>query len=296
MIQIDRMIIDDAGGNPEKLAFSVIKQIVDLSPPVPVREIAEAVDIYEIREDALIGFEGGLITTQDKSEGAILVRGDRPEARKRFTISHELGHYLNPWHTAKRADGFRCRAKDMAVVRFQVGDRAMQMEVEANQFAAELLMPTSFITSFIHRLAGIDIEHILLVAEKFEVSREAAARRYVEAHDEFAAVIFSKDGVIRYAKKHKSFPPLCVRKDDLLPELCISKRSSLPVGRVSDWCDVDGDIWLRDAKGRHIVEQTLAQHNGFRMTLISVSEDESNDDEQETDWNPPSFHRPRRRP
>ncbi len=291
MLKIDRMEIDDAGGNPSKLAHSVLKQIPDLKPRIPVREIAFAVGIYEIREEPLVGIEGGLIAPDDKSEGAILVNLDRPEKRKRYTIGHELGHYLNPWHKPAAQEGFRCSPKDMAVEAFRAGDRAAQMEVEANQFAAELLMPAGLVNGFLRRLSGIDIDHILSMSEDFRVSREAAARRYVALHDDPAAVIFSKDGVIRYIKKHPHFPAIEVWSRDPLPAISVSARSRLQVGQISDWDAVDAGVWLRDPKGRQICEQTLAQRNGFRLTLITLAEIEDEDDGGDEDWAPPTFHR-----
>jgi len=290
VFQIDRIEIEDAGGNPAKLAQSVIKQIPDLGPRVPVREIAKAVDIYEIKEESLVGIEGGLITPDDKSEGAILVNADRSEERKRYTIGHELGHYLNPWHKPAAPKGFRCSLKDMAVEAFKAGDRAVQMEVEANQFAAELLMPATLVEQFLLRHSGINIDHIRTMADRFLVSREAAARRYIGLHDEPAAVIFSKEGVIRYAKKHRHFPSIDVWSRDPLPAPSASARSSLPVGEVSDWESVDGGIWLREPKGRKVYEQTLAQKSGFRLTIITLEEIEDEDDEGDEDWSPPTFH------
>ena len=79
---IDRMEIDDAGGDPIKLAEAITKQLPDLSKAIPVREIASAVDIYDIREEALDQIEGGLVTLDDKSIGEILVHRDRPENTK----------------------------------------------------------------------------------------------------------------------------------------------------------------------------------------------------------------------
>lgn len=197
MLQIDRMEIDDTGGDPTKLAAAIIKQMPDLSGRVPVREIAAALDIYEIREENLVGLEGGLIVPENKSEGAILVNADRLETRKRYTIAHELGHYVNPWHKANSPDGFRCRSRDMAIESFKPGDRNAQMEMQANQFAAELLMPPTLVRAFMRRRVGIDIDHILAFASHFEVSKEAAARRYVTKVEEPAAVVFSKEGTIR---------------------------------------------------------------------------------------------------
>lgn len=291
MIQIDRMQLDDAGGNPVVLAQAVIKQIPDLKLPIPVRSIAKAVDIREIREEPLDNFEGVLITDAEKSSGSILVNAVRAETRKRYTIGHELGHYLNLWHKPAESQGFRCRPQDMAAEKFGPSDRAGKMEVEANEFAAELLMPTSLVKSFLNRLKGLDIDHIKSMASSFDVSREAAARRYVIAQDEPSALVFSKNGIIRYVKKHQYFPSLNVWKDDSLPTSCISKRSTLPIGKVSDWDTVDAGIWLTQPKGRRICEQTLAQENGFRMTLLVLEDQEPDDDERNTDWHSPTFHR-----
>jgi Zn-dependent peptidase ImmA (M78 family) len=292
MLQIDRMEIDDVGGNPVKLAQAVLNQVIDLKPPVPVREIAKALDIYEIREESLVELEGGLVTPEDKSEGAILVNADRPETRKRYTIGHELGHYLNLWHKPASTEGFRCSTRDLAATTFKEGSRAIQMEVEANNFSSELLMPTHQFHTSLSRRAGIDIDHILSVADEYFVSREAAARRYIEHSAEPSAVVFSYEGTIRYIKAHPKFPALDVWSKDPLPINSISQRSSLPVGEVSDWDIIDGGVWLRDTKGQRVCEQTLAQVNGYRLTLIALEEPIEDDDEYgEEDWTPPTFHR-----
>ena len=292
MLQIDRMEIDDVGGNPTKIALAVIKQMPDLVLPVPVREIAEALDIYEIREGPLSGLEGGLITSAEKSEGAILVNSDRPEQRKRYTIGHELGHYLNPWHKPASTEGFRCSSSDMGVESNRTGDRAVQMEVEANEFAAELLMPSHMFRSRLDRHAGLDLDHVLSLAEEFFVSREATARRYVAFANEPAAVIFSKEGVVRYVKKHPRFPTLGAWAKDPLPVGSLSAKCSLPVGKVSQWDTVNGDVWLRDARGQLVCEQTLAQKNGFRLTILALEDAPDEYDKlDEDEWDPPKFRR-----
>lgn len=294
MLQIDRMAVDDVGGDPAKIALAIVSQLSDLKAPIPVREIAEAVDIYEIREERLSGLEGGLITSADKSEGAILVNADRDEKRKRYTIAHELGHYLNPWHKANSSEGFRCASRDLAAERFQQGDRAAQMEVEANEFAAALLMPPNLVHEAMRRLSGIDISHILAMSSRFEVSREAMARTYVGALDEPAAVVFSKENIIRYVRKSQYFPSLSVWCGDQLPAASLSRRRSALVGEVSDWFDAAGDVWLSGQKKRKICEQTFAQQNGYRLTLLALTdiEEEQDDDEEiEARWREPKFHR-----
>jgi len=286
-LTIDRMEIDDAGGNPAKLAASILKQLPDLSARIPVREIAAAVDIYDIREERLEGLEGALVVADDKSEGAILVRSDRPERRKRYTIAHELGHYVNPWHQSDSPEGFRCRASDMAVDDRSVQTRALKMEYQANEFAAELLMPANELRAFLRRKSGVDVGHILKLADRFFVSREAMARRYVTHVDEPAAIIFSRENQIRYIKKTEDFPRLDVWNRDPLPANSLSCVSNTEIGEVTDWTEVSGQIWLDRSQGYTLYEQTLAQQNGFRITLLTVDKT----DEENDAWEMPQFRR-----
>lgn len=286
-LTLNRMEIDDVGGEPNKLAAVITKQLPDLSKPIPVREIAAAIDIYEIREESLDGLEGGLIVARDKSEGAILVRRDRSERRKRYTIAHEIGHYVNPWHKSDSPEGFRCRTRDMALDRYNPNDRATKMEVQANQFAAELLMPRQQVDQFLESKMGADIVNILSMADRFHVSREAAARRYVARIEEPIAVVFSKDGRIRYAKSNDDFPRLNVWNGELLPAESLSFTVQSAEGNVSDWAEVHGHTWLKRSRGFMVCEQTLTQQGGFRMTLLMVERDEDEDDA----WEPPRFRR-----
>jgi len=82
--------------------------------PVPVAAIAAALDIVEIRTAATRGLEGALVTTEERSEGIIMVRAGATSQRRRFTVGHELGHFLNPEHKTTTETGFACTEKDLA--------------------------------------------------------------------------------------------------------------------------------------------------------------------------------------
>ena len=91
------------------------------------------------------------------------VNSSHPKTRQRFSIAHELGHYLSgheEFDEEKRA--FVDPSKKYLSPQFK-------QEEEADEFAAELLMPES--------LLNIDVleNHLTLteLAEKYEVSEQA---------------------------------------------------------------------------------------------------------------------------
>ena len=68
---------------------------------------------------------------------AIVVNDSHSDVRQRFTIAHELGHLLLHGYTSAHADrSFKVRLRDS-----QSSEGSVREEIEANRFAAELLMP-----------------------------------------------------------------------------------------------------------------------------------------------------------
>lgn len=280
MVTIDRMELADIG-NPVQLAKAVIGQISDIILPVPVRDIAASLDIAEIKPITVSGFEGGLITFDDKSSGCILINENSRPQRQRFTIGHELGHYLNPWHNPGSEGQFMCKAQDMVASGNPVGGR-QKMEVEANQFSAELLMPSQFMRDDVKRLNAPEIDHIVALATKYDVSKESMGRRYIEFQDEPCALVFSRNGKLSYMVKGQYFPQLSIwQKGDAIPENSLTKTYNDQSGNSSDWREHASDIWLRNSnKYESVYEQVLLQENGYRITLLTLG-DEADEDEEE---------------
>lgn len=68
----------------------------------------------------------------------ILINLGIPDARQRFTLAHEFGHVIIPWHSGmifSNIDRISRNANSLY----------REMEAEANRFAAELLMPSDWI-------------------------------------------------------------------------------------------------------------------------------------------------------
>jgi len=105
---LDRIDVEGAGPNATRLAKAIHGQLGPRPGPVKVHEIARALDIVDIREEALDGFEAALITLPDRPYGSILINLNSSPQRRRYSVGHELLHFLNPWHEPTLPVGFQC--------------------------------------------------------------------------------------------------------------------------------------------------------------------------------------------
>lgn len=284
-MKVSRIDLADFG-SPERLVQGILTQVPDMPIPVPVEELAQQLDIIGIEELETDAFEGGLLTERDKANGIILVNRASGHRRRRFTIGHELGHFLCPSHLPKDDDGFRCTPADMRRASASNSDRAAQMEVEANRFAALLLLPQAQFRKDMNCRPSANIQHIIELANRYDVSKEATARRYVDLHDEPCAAVISQNGQILRCYRGAGFPFIGPGKGDPVPAGSITTRGGLAHGVVSDLEEVDAALWVPSDRGRRtpvLYEQTHQQREGFRLTLLTIdsAREEQADEEEE---------------
>lgn len=280
---------------PEALLTEIHKLQGGVFPiPVPIREWAFALDITAIEALETEGFEGGLLMYSDRNAGTILVNEAAGERRQRFTIGHELAHFLLPWHTPRNGQAFLCSAKDMAVFGpKRGGDRYTEMEAQANRFSAGILMPAAPFRTDLRARRHLEVAHIVELADRYDVSKEAMARRCVDLHDDEIAVVLSRAGTVVRAYRGKDFPRFNFKLNDPLPAASGARRATLTPGQSSAWGEAPADHWLDNVKGT-VSEQSIGQQNGFRMTLLTFepdSDDQDEDEAVERAWAPPRFGR-----
>lgn len=144
-------------------------------PPVPVEAIARAGGA-EIRYSPFEGDISGMVF-RDNARVVIGVNSLHHPNRQRFTIAHEIGHMLLHKGVEVHVDrAFRINLRN------DVSSKAVDPEeIEANRFAAELLMPE-------HMLVGdlkgrvIDFENeddLRRFAVKYRVSLQAFTFRLI---------------------------------------------------------------------------------------------------------------------
>jgi len=283
-MDVGRMDLDGAG-SPNALVIKILKAEPGLKAPIPIEELALQLDIKEIRLVAADGFEGGLITDAGRSEGFILVNQGAVRGRKRFTIGHELGHFLLTHHKPPPG-GFQCSRDDMR--RFSANERDAygRMEVEANQFSGLMLMPPPMVRRFMERFRDADLNHIMDVATEYDVSKEVAARGYAQFHEQVVAMVVVKDGKILRTYSHPKFPRIAPAWGSPVPANTLFHRAGHQVNVASSIAEARAEAWLESDWGKRLPdlsEQVYPQQGGFALIMLwadLVDEDEEFDPDE----------------
>ncbi len=175
-------------------AKAIIKTLQIRNPSeITVKEIAAVRGAF-VKERSLTGSEARLV--RKGSIGIITINDMIPEnSRRRFAIAHELGHF--ELHNSSQL--LVCNEEDMFI-----WNHRKNQEVEANEFAANLLMPKHLFLRFL-QCKTPNIEHIREVANEFRTSLTATALRYVGLSSEPCAFVVSRDGAIEWYKKSSAF-------------------------------------------------------------------------------------------
>lgn len=199
----------------------------------------------------------------------IMVAAGQSRGRRRFSVAHELGHLYIPTH-ADRPAGWCSEAAMEA--QEGTGDK---QEWEANDFAAELLMPLHLFSSdaanFVPSFASVCG---LAAADQYDVSVTAAAVRYVELTRHACALVSSRNGRIEWVTKSEPFVYRIPWIGDKVPAESVAARSHEPVAGPHL---LDAHVWLEYAQ-RRCVELFESTHwvpsQQQILSLVWVVEDE----------------------
>src|SRR6266571_785243 len=148
----------------EQEARNILQSCAITAPPVDVKGIAEQLGYRVVLKFFDEEDLSGTVVRDDRGAVTLGINTLHPQVRQRFSIAHEIGH---AWlHLAKAT-----RGED-------------QKEIEANQFAAALLMPSQLVHDCLAALAGsprkLSIDTAVSeLATRFYVSTQAMRFRLV---------------------------------------------------------------------------------------------------------------------
>jgi Zn-dependent peptidase ImmA (M78 family) len=209
-------LLDDLGiTEPEEIDLEAIAQFVGAT----------------VTRHKLIGAEARIVGLND--EAIITVNQDSLPTRQRFSIGHELGHWMNDRGQIDLACGTDKQE------RFYTGT---DKESLANEFATELLLPSSMFTPRLAKRPPT-LETIKDLGSTFRASFTATARRTVDLGAHPAIVICSSITKRVWFKASSEiegvlWPNRNTSKDTLAYDLLT--RTDL--GEATD--EVDADAWI----------------------------------------------------
>lgn len=246
---------------PEQYAQDIVSSF-DLTPPIDLAKICETLEL-KINYEPLCSIEALLIVSSGKKNVIIDNSKKIYPQRERFTIAHEIGHYIIPWHeNLQQCD---------KIVNFESDD---EFENQANDFASELLVPKSNLLEDI-KDKKITLSLIKYLAEQYNVSLVLMARRVLQYADNQAIVlIYYPNGKKYIQMKSKTF------KEEL-KEGCITKSSAHKLltlyNTSAEIKDVlESSIWFKESGYTYkIVEESMFQNNlGRVFTLLRKADDD----------------------
>lgn len=224
--------------------------------------------IIGVQGDSLPGFDGALFKSPKGSGwGIVYNNAISSVGRINFTLAHELGHYL--LHRVQHPEGIYCSQQDVAKWDSPEG----QIEHQANEFAANLLMPLDDFRRLIPDGAAPDLDQLSHCAARYHVSLTAAILRWLGYTRKRAILVVSVDGFILWARSSTpalktgayfktSFGPIEIPA--AAAPLC---RDHLNDGRAT--LDHGPNVWLREP----VREMTLVPDQyDFAASLLMLDD------------------------
>lgn len=207
---------------------------------------------------------------------------------QKFCIAHELGHYNLPGHPEELLH----RGVHISHAGFRAQN---QFELEADHFAAGLLMPSYLFGKLIDKLQS-GLGAIQILSEKCETSILATAIRYAELIPDPLAIIVSEGNIIDYCFMSEELREVqgmtWIRKNDALPKYSKTFEFNQSKDSVKNGFEAEGTSslfdWFDCEVECTVYEEILGLGQyGKTLTVLTV-EDLPDDDEidLEDSWTP----------
>jgi hypothetical protein len=235
-------------------------------------------------------FDGALLRVAGKPLGKVVLNRDiREEGRKLFTLAHEIGHYVLPTHAKS---GAVCRTREVQNWAPGLPDS----ELEANRFAAEILMPRDVISPRLRMEPSFRV--VRLIAQLCHTSLTASAYRLVGLSSYRIAMVWSTTGSRIWYKPSDEFG----RAVEIGPVSPDSFAADCFRGRaVPDHPEsVPATAWLYDNKlieGARLLEESVpVSYYDSVLSLLYIREPiEKEESEEDAELDPDEFTLGRKR-
>lgn len=260
--------------------------------PIDVLSIAAKRQIHvEAKPVSASGVSGMLIRSGEDFAIAYATH-IKSEGFQRFSIAHELGHYFLEGHPD-------AVFKDGEIHESRAGfGSADQIELEADHFAAGLLMPSHLFAAAAGRYSdGMDA--IKGIAKDCRTSLTASAIRYAELTDAAVAIVLSSGSTVDYCvasdamRRVRGYKHL--KKGSVLPRNSVTRGFNQELANIAaareESDSTDLNIWFHSDDEVEASEEIIGLGEyGKTLTVITADiPDEHDEDESESRWRSPQF-------
>lgn len=191
----------------------------------------QRIDLYDISKE--LNIKVVEMPINEKILGACKTKGieriillnetiDYPK-RKRFTFAHELGHLI-----LQHGDQY-CDSKNFFKKR---------IEVEANHFASELLLPSKYVAEYT-KSHELSCENIISISDLFEVSLESVSISLLKQYEYCIVLIHNQNKLYKDISSYG----LWINVNSELPNfLSSSKQRQFVLNDIDYWLNLDTDL------------------------------------------------------
>lgn len=160
--------------DPEAVCERILGEAGQIGLPIDLRTVCSLWPTLHVAEEDLD--KDGYLIPLGVHGAELLVRRQDPPMRKKFTLAHELGH----WVLANLQDDQVVfdKGNGLALTSRNEHSRQTPEEIWCNRFAAALLIPRSELTRYLSESNSQEIADLVATGDsKFGVSREAFLTR-----------------------------------------------------------------------------------------------------------------------
>jgi hypothetical protein len=144
----------------------------------------------------LSGCEARLVAGRDAAIISVNSQ-NRSLGRKRFSLAHEIAHWLCDRHTGS----FQCAKSDIGPQNAE----AKSVEAHANGYASQLVLPNYLVDPWVAgRVPSMDLANAL--AKEFSASKSASTIKLIKRSSHVAAVACYYQGKLTWHQRSPQFP------------------------------------------------------------------------------------------
>ena len=247
----------------EAMVAAALRAELEIAPKADLDQIAVQLGLTIVEVDSQ-SFEGALLRSSRDLSGRILVRrGIRESGRRRFTIAHEIGHYI-------LHEDHQIPCSPRVIEGWKEGQP--KPEREADTFASELLLPTNETVQYVNK-RWPSIEVVVDVADYFGASLMASGRKFCDVASQACAVVWSSQRQIRWFHGSPAFAHFIeVGKEIDFDSIAYRAYEGKPLPGEME--EVPAEAWIKSSwlkENAVISEQTvpMPSYNGC-LSLVWV--------------------------